>query len=65
MTERRGARTWSACSSIEEAARALGLGRSKIYELIAAGELETVHIGRAARVPVDALEVFITRLRQR
>lgn len=50
--------------SIEEAARTLGLGRSKTYELIAAGELEVVHIGRCARVPVDAVEAFVERLRQ-
>lgn len=51
--------------SIGEAARALGLGRSKTYDLIASGELETVHIGRAARVPVDAVEAFVARLRSR
>jgi excisionase family DNA binding protein len=34
-----------------------------MYELIAAGELETVHIGRAVRVPVDAVEGFVARLR--
>ncbi len=50
--------------SIEEAARALGLGRSKTYELIAVGELEVVHIGRCARVPFDAVEAFVQRLRQ-
>lgn len=50
--------------SIEETARALGLGRSKTYELIAAGDLETVHIGRAVRVPVDAVESFVQRLRR-
>lgn len=49
--------------SIREAGRALGIGRSKMYELIAAGELETVHIGRAVRVPVDAIEAFVARLR--
>lgn len=49
--------------SVEEAARALGLGRSKTYELIAEGALETVHIGRAARVPVDAIATFVERLR--
>ncbi|MGH8972791.1 MAG: helix-turn-helix domain-containing protein [Acidimicrobiia bacterium] len=49
--------------SIQEAGRALGIGRSKMYELIAAGELETVHIGRAVRVPVDAIEEFVARLR--
>jgi excisionase family DNA binding protein len=49
--------------SIQEAGRALGIRRSKMYELIAAGELETVHIGRAVRVPVDAIQDFVRRLR--
>ena len=49
--------------SIHQAARTLGLGRSKLYELIAAGDLEVVHIGRATRVPVDAVERFVERLR--
>ena len=49
--------------SLQEASRALGIRRSKMYELIAAGELETVHIGRAVRVPVDAIEEFVARLR--
>lgn len=49
--------------SIQEAGRALGIRRSKMYELIAAGELETVHIGRAVRVTVDAVEEFVARLR--
>ncbi|MGH8992631.1 MAG: helix-turn-helix domain-containing protein [Acidimicrobiia bacterium] len=50
--------------SVEEVARALGIGRSKTYELIAAGQLEAVHIGRAARVPVAAVEDFVERLRR-
>lgn len=32
--------------SIPEAAKALNLGRSKTYELIAEGRLETITIGR-------------------
>jgi hypothetical protein len=32
-----------------EAARVLGIGRSTVYELMRAGQLESVHIG-----PVDA-----------
>jgi len=51
--------------SVEEVARALGIGRSKTYELIAAGELESVHIGRAARIPVTAVEDFVEQLRRR
>lgn len=50
--------------SVGEVARALGLGRSKTYELIAAGELEVVHIGRCARVPLDSAEAYVERLRR-
>lgn len=51
--------------SIEEVSRALSLGRSTIYELIGAGKLEVVHIGRAARVTVSSLEAFIRSLPRR
>jgi excisionase family DNA binding protein len=47
---------------IEEAARVLGLGRSKTYELVRAGTLPVVHIGSAVRVPAAALERFIEQL---
>jgi excisionase family DNA binding protein len=38
-----------------EAADALGLGRSKTYQLIASGTLPSVRIGKSIRVPVEAL----------
>ena len=44
-----------------EAAEAIGIGRSKVYELIARGELPSVRIGSSVRVPVDALRAWITR----
>lgn len=40
---------------VEEAAEALGLGRSKLYQLIQAGEIPAVKIGRSTRVPVRGL----------
>ena len=49
--------------TIADAALALGLGRSTVYELIGRGELEVVHVGRSARVPADALRSLIERLR--
>jgi excisionase family DNA binding protein len=49
--------------SIEETARILAVGRSTVYALIGSGELETIHIGRCRRVPVDALQVFVERRR--
>lgn len=49
--------------TIEDAGKALGVGRSTIYQLIADGDLEVVHIGRSARVPVESVEGFVRRLR--
>jgi excisionase family DNA binding protein len=48
--------------SVEEAARSLSISRSKTWELIAAGELEAVHIGRSTRVAVSALHELLDRL---
>ncbi|MGI8664409.1 MAG: helix-turn-helix domain-containing protein [Acidimicrobiales bacterium] len=50
--------------TIPVAARMLGLGRTTVYELIGVGDLEVVHIGRAARVPVEAVRDFVGRLRE-
>lgn len=49
---------------VEEAARLLSISRSTAYALIGAGDLESVTIGRARRVPADAIESFVTRLRE-
>lgn len=42
-----------------EVAEALGLSRSKVFELLAAQELPAVHIGRSTRVPRAQLESWI------
>lgn len=47
---------------VEEAAKSLGLSRSKVYELIAEGHLPAVHIGRTTRVTKDALDSFVEQL---
>lgn len=44
-----------------EAAEAIGVGRSKIYELLASGELPSIRIGSSVRVPVDALRAWIAQ----
>jgi excisionase family DNA binding protein len=44
-----------------EAQRLLSLSRSTIYAMIASGELPSVRIGRAVRVPVDALKQWVER----
>jgi excisionase family DNA binding protein len=46
-----------------EAAQALGIGRSKLYELLQTGVLESVHIGACRRIPADALSDLVDRLR--
>ncbi len=46
-----------------EAAKALSISRSKLYELIGQGRLATVTIDTSRRVPSDALVEFIERLR--
>jgi excisionase family DNA binding protein len=49
--------------TVVEADRRLGIGRSFMYELIAAGQIETIHIGRLCRVSVDAPAAFVERQR--
>jgi excisionase family DNA binding protein len=46
---------------VHEAAAALGISRSKCYELLAAGTLPHVRIGASLRVPLDALEAWVER----
>lgn len=48
--------------TIPEAAGRLSLGRSKLYELVQAGELKVVRVGRAVRVPAVEVEAFAERL---
>ena len=42
-----------------EVARLLGLGRSKVFAMVAAGELPVIRIGRSVRIPRQALERWI------
>ncbi len=46
-----------------EAATVLGIGRSKVYELLQMGQLESVHIGACRRVPAEAVHSFLRSLR--
>ncbi len=47
--------------TVREAAVVLAIGRTTLYQLIADGQVRTVHIGRAVRVPVAELEAFVDR----
>lgn len=44
--------------SIPDAASSLSIGRSKLYELIADGKLETVSIGRRRLVRVESIRAL-------
>lgn len=50
--------------SVPEAARVLGIGRSLFYQLLAAGEIASVSIGRRRLIPADALTAYVERLRR-
>jgi excisionase family DNA binding protein len=45
--------------SAEEVAGALGIGRSRVYALIASGELPSVRVGKLIRVPAAALRAWL------
>ncbi len=47
------------CVRVNDAARMIGVGRTKLYQLIATGELETVKIGKATRVTTASLQKFV------
>lgn len=46
----------------EDAARVLGIGRTKVYELLGSGVLRSVRVGGLRRIPVAALDEFVARL---
>ncbi len=44
---------------IPEACRMTGIGRSKLYELIKAGDVSTIKVGAITLVPVASLKSFL------
>ncbi len=51
--------------TVPEAAEALAISRSKLYELIAAGLVRSVRIDGSRRVPIEALETYVAELLDR
>ena len=47
----------------EEAAELIGIGRTKVFELMRTGQLESVRIGSSRRIPAFALLGYVERLR--
>lgn len=50
---------------IPDAIRLTGIRRSKLYELIASGDIETVKIGQCTLIPLASLRALIERGRKR
>ena len=48
--------------TVPEAAAALAISRSKLYELFAAGVVRSVRIDGSRRVPIDAIEDYVADL---
>jgi len=51
------------CVRVNVASRMLGIGRTKIYELIGNGEVEVIKVGKATLVTTDSLKALIERRR--
>ncbi|MFF0450060.1 helix-turn-helix domain-containing protein [Streptomyces sp. NPDC004609] len=47
--------------TVTEAARRLGIGRTKMYEYVASGEIGSVKIGSLRRIPAEAVGEFLAR----
>ncbi|WP_343518456.1 helix-turn-helix domain-containing protein [Sphingomonas sp.] len=46
---------------IADACRITGIGRSKFYELIKAGEIEVIKVGAITLVPMSGIQVLLER----
>jgi excisionase family DNA binding protein len=47
----------------EQAAASLAICRTKVYELLRTGELESIRIGSSRRIPAVALAEYVQRIR--
>jgi excisionase family DNA binding protein len=47
--------------TVPEAAEALAISRSKLYELLASGAVDSIRIDGSRRIPLTALEAYISR----
>ena len=48
---------------VPDALHMLGIGRTKFYELLGAGEIETIKIGKATLIVMESLHGFVERQR--
>lgn len=45
--------------SVEEAADALGIGRTLVFDLVRSGELQSLKVGRRRLIPTAALDAWL------
>jgi excisionase family DNA binding protein len=50
--------------TVRSALAVLGIGKTKLYELLASGELEAIRIGRRTLILQASIEAFIERLHE-
>ncbi len=50
---------------VPEALTMIGLGRSKLYELIGDGDIEIIKVGKATLIVVESLHSFVEKRRLR
>ena len=48
--------------TVSDVQEILSIGRTRIFLLIASGELKSIRIGSSRRITVDALDDFVNRL---
>ena len=48
--------------TVPEAAKALAISRSKLYELLASGAIRSIRIDGSRRVPLNALNDYVNAL---
>lgn len=51
------------CVRVNVAARMMGIGRTKLYELIGNGEVDAIKVGKATLVTTASLNAMIERRR--
>lgn len=47
--------------TVAEAARRIGIGRTKMYEYVSSGQIPSVKIGSLRRIPAEALAAFLAQ----
>jgi|TARA_R100001143_G_scaffold751_1_gene2209 excisionase family DNA binding protein len=50
--------------SVEETSKVLGVGRTQVFELLRAREIDSVKIRNRRLIPVVAIDEYVARLRE-